>query len=293
METKKQILRQIIVFLIITTIITSAVFIWIFGLSESNLGLHAIMMFVPGISAIITSLLFKDKIRNYGWGIGKIRFHGYAYVLPILVALIAYGLTWFSGITEIYMDEVINYKWARMIGFELPVPITIGLLSKAIVGFLFIFILATGEEIGWSGFLTPKLLKITSVPVASLIVGLFWSVWHYAAIIGGIYNSYYDVPLWLKLSGFTLVLTSASFIRTVLLSKSKSLWLGSILHTSHNIFFMGIFFDLTVKKGYAGYIVSETGIFTGIVYITVAILFWKNQWKKTGGLVFFQGLTVG
>ena len=41
-----------------------------------------------------------------------------------------------------------------------------------------------------------------------------------------------------------------------------------------------MFFDLTVKKGYAGYIVSETGIFTGVVYIIVAILFWKNQMKK-------------
>jgi len=280
METKKQILKQIITFLIITTVITSGLYIWIFSLPKNASGLYGIMMFVPGISALITSLIHKDKIRYYGWGIGKLRFQGYAYILPIIVALVAYGLMWISGITEFYSDEVINYKWARMIGFELPVPIIVGVLSKGFFAFLVVFILVTGEEIGWSGFLTPKLLKITSIPVATLVVGLYWSIWHFAAIIGGLYNCYYDAPLWIKLSGFTLVLTSASFIRTVLLSKSKSLWLGTVLHASHNVFLMGMFFDLTVKKGYAGYIVSETGIFTGVVYILVAILFWKNQMKK-------------
>jgi len=280
METKKQILKQVITFLIITTAITSALFIYKDKKKSYNRGQHVLMMFVPAISAIITSLIYKDKIRNYGWGIGKLRFHGYAYILPILVALVAYGLAWLTGITELYTEEVVSYQWARMIGLETPVPVIVGILSKAIIGFLFVFILVTGEEIGWSGFLTPKLLKITSVPVATLIVGLYWSIWHFAAIIGGIYNSYYDAPLWLKLSGFTLVITSASFIRTILLSKSKSLWLGSILHASHNIFLMGIFFDLTVKKGYAGYVVSETGIVTGVVYLLVAILFWKNQKKS-------------
>jgi uncharacterized protein len=280
METKKQILTQVITFLIITTIITSILFIWIFTRSERNNGLYALMMFVPGISAIITTLLFKDKFRYFGWGIGVIRFQGYAYILPIIVAMIAYGLMWTGGITEFYSDEVINYKWARIIGFELPVSIVVGVLSKALIGFFIIFLLVTGEEIGWSGFLTQKLLKITSIPITSIVVGLYWSVWHFAAIIGGLYSSYYDAPLWIKLSGLTLVLTSASFLRTVLLSKSKSLWLGSVLHASHNVFLMGVFFDLTEKKGYAGYIVSETGIFTGIVYITIAIIFWKIQSKK-------------
>ncbi|MGB5850114.1 MAG: hypothetical protein WBH40_16620, partial [Ignavibacteriaceae bacterium] len=154
---KKQILKQIITFLIITTVITSGVFVWIFSLSKSDSGLYGIMMFVPGISAVITSLIHKDKIRNYGWGIGKIRFQGYAYILPIIVALVAYGLMWISGITEFYSDEVINYQWARMLGFELPVPFIVGVLSKGFLAFLIAFILVTGEEIGWSGFLTPKL----------------------------------------------------------------------------------------------------------------------------------------
>ncbi len=276
METKKQILKQIITFLVITTVITLGVFIWLFTLPKEKSGLHAVMMFVPAISAIITSLVYKEKIRDYGWGLGKLKFQGYAYCLPIIVALIAYGSMWVIGATEFYTDEVTHYQWSQILGFESPAPAIVGILSKALFAFLIAFILVAGEEIGWSGFLTRKLLQITSVPVTGLVVGLYWSIWHYPAIIGGLYNSYYYTPLWLKLSAFTLVMTSASFIRAILISRSKSVWIGSVLHASHNVFLMGIFFDLTDKKGYAGYLVSETGIITGVVYAIVAIVLW---WK--------------
>lgn len=291
METKRQTLIQILTFLGITTILTVGVFIWIFNLPKNESGLYAVMMFVPGIAAIITSLLYKDKIRDYGWRFGKAKFLAYAYLLPIIVAALAYGFSWMSPLAEFYTDEVTMYQWSQMLGFELPAPALIGIISKGVIAFMIAFILVTGEEIGWSGFLTPKLLKITSIPITSVVVGLYWSVWHYPAIIGGLYNSYYTAPLWIKLIGFTLVMTSASFIRTVLISKSKSVWIGSILHASHNVILMGVFFDLTVKKGYAGYVVSETGIIAGIVYAVVAIMFWRRQVTKTIQTDLLQSLS--
>ncbi len=82
-----------------------------------------------------------------------------------------------------------------------------------------------GEEIGWSGFLIPKLLKITTLPIAALISGLIWAVWHYPAIIGGIYG--YGAPIWITITGFTLVIIGDSFFKTWFIAKSKSLWPGS------------------------------------------------------------------
>ena len=166
-----------------------------------------------------------------------------------------------------------------MLGFELPAPFIIGVLSKMSLGFLLTCIPVLGEEIGWSGFLTPKLLKMFSVPVTSLIVGLFWAMWHYPAIIGGFYGT--GTPLWVALPGFTLVIVGYSFIRSVLVLKSKSLWTGVVLHSSGNIILMGMFYEMTVHKEYAAYIVSETGVFTGIVCVIVAVIFWRMQVKKT------------
>ena len=35
-----------------------------------------------------------------------------------------------------------------------------------------------GEEAGWRGYLTPKLLQTQNAIVASLLVGFLWGIWH-------------------------------------------------------------------------------------------------------------------
>jgi len=280
MDERKEVIKQIITFFTITIIITTGIFIWMFLGAKDSMVAVLLMMYTPGISAILTSIILKDKISNYGWKPGKIKFLGYAYIFPLIVSLIAYGFVWLTGIADFTAENVINYKWAKMLGFELPAPFIVSLLSKMLLGFLLTCIPVFGEEVGWTGFLTPKLLKIFSVPVTSLIVGIFWAVWHFPAIIGGFYGQ--GTPLWIALPGFTLVLVGYSFIRTVLVLKSNSLWTGVVLHSSGNIILMGMFWEMTVHKGFAAYFVSETGIFTGIFCILVAILFWKIQIKISG-----------
>jgi len=276
-KNKKKNIKPIITFFVMTTLLTAGIYAWMFRAGGSLL-VFACKMWTPAIAALLTSLIHKDAIRNYGWRLGKARFLGYSFLLPIAAAIIGYGLVWASGGADIFGDGVRNYRWARWLGLELPVPVVVGLLSKMSLGFLLTFVFVVGEEIGWSGFLTPKLLKVSSVPVTSLVVGVYWAIWHFPALVGGFYG--YGTPLWVALPGFTLVIIAASFLRTVLRLKSGSLWVGAILHTSHNVYLMGIFHDLTVKEGYASYLVSETGVVTGVVYMIVAMLFWRNQMKK-------------
>jgi len=282
MEQKNQTLKQVLTFFIIVSVLTAVVFFLMFrdGAGHMNPVWTALMMWMPAVAAIITSLTYKEKFQNFGWKLGKAKYLGYAYFFPILIGLIAYGSAWIFGITEFYGDEACNYKWVRMIGIETPAPVWVGLLSKITLASLITLLFALGEEIGWSGFLTPKLLKITSIPKTSIIVGLYWAVWHYPALIEGeVYG--YGAPLWISLPGFTLVLIGLSFFRTFFVSKSKSLWTGTLIHVSHNVITMGIFFDLTVKTEYAAYFVSETGIITGIVYVLAALVFWRIQVKKS------------
>jgi membrane protease YdiL (CAAX protease family) len=61
---------------------------------------------------------------------------------------------------------------------------------------LAMMICCAGEEIGWRGFLLPELCKSRSLFVSSLIVGLFWGVWH-LNFTGGLFgfllfSKYYD-----------------------------------------------------------------------------------------------------
>jgi membrane protease YdiL (CAAX protease family) len=279
MGSKDETANQVIIFLGITTAVTTGIFLWMFAGARDNMAVVFLMMWTPGISALLTSAICRDRISEYGWKPGKLRFLAYGYCLPLLVSIIGYGIVWLGGYAEFSTTEVANYRWAQMLGFALPAPFLVGVMSKMSLGFLVTILFVLGEEIGWSGFLTPKLLKVTSVPATSLIVGAYWAVWHYPAIIGGFYGT--GTPLWVALPGFTLVLVAESLVRTVLISKSKSLWVGVVLHASGNVVLMGMFWEMTVHKGYAGYLVSESGVFVGVVYAVVAVFFWTMQGRAT------------
>ena len=273
MRSKNRNINQLIAFFIITTALTAIVFMWMFNGAKNSMPAMFIMMWTPAISAFATSFLFRGKITSYGWKLNKFKYIGYAILIPIAVSIIVYGFSWLVGLIDFYPNEVMNYRWAEMIGFTLPVSTSIGILSKLTVGTVVIFLFVLGEEIGWSGFLTPKLLQEFSISTTSIIVGLYWSVWHYPAIIGGFYGT--GTPLWIQLFGFTLTVTAASFIRTILVKKSSSLWPGVILHLADNIIMMGLFYDLTVKTEFSGYLVSETGLLTGSVYIIFSVFLLK------------------
>jgi uncharacterized protein len=43
---------------------------------------------------------------------------------------------------------------------------------------ILIFVLVIGEEIGWRGFLLPRLRGHLSLPAAGIVTGIVWSLWH-------------------------------------------------------------------------------------------------------------------
>jgi membrane protease YdiL (CAAX protease family) len=68
-----------------------------------------------------------------------------------------------------------------------PIPshqfpdISLALIGLVIVKFLyqFFFFNATGEEVGWRGFVLPRLQAHTSPLIAALIIAIFWAPWHF------------------------------------------------------------------------------------------------------------------
>jgi membrane protease YdiL (CAAX protease family) len=277
---QKRSLGGIATFAAIAFLLTAADFVWMFGAGGKNPLTVAVMMWIPGIAALLTVALHKIPLSELGWRAGRLKYWALAFSLPILVSLLAYGSSWIFGITKFYDTEVINYRWIRMLGFDTPGPFLLGFFAKGIGASLMALPFVLGEEIGWSGFLVPHLRKRHSPFATSLIVGLSWSVWHYPAIIGGLYGT--GAPLWVALPGFTLALTGASFFRTVLVSRSGSLWPGVILHISHNVFLMGMFYEMTRKTEYSSWLVSESGLYLGAVYLACGICYLYIKRNKKG-----------
>jgi membrane protease YdiL (CAAX protease family) len=279
---------EIALFLGLIIFLTILDYIWMFGSGTKNSPTItvALMMGIPGLAALSVVALRRIPLAELGWRAGKLRYWGLALAFPILVSLIAYGSMWLSGATEFTRDVVANYRWIRMLGFKTPAPFYLGIAAKGIFASLMALPFVLGEEIGWSGFLAPRLRKRLSIPATSIVVGLFWSFWHYPAIIGGLYGS--GSPLWMALPGFTLALTGASFFRTILVWRSQSLWPGVILHVSHNVFLMGMFYEMTRKSTYSARLVSESGLFLGTVYLVCGILYYYFTRKKAADDAFAE-----
>lgn len=88
---------------------------------------------------------------------------------PIMVAAVYFFLSLFSsyyGFGFISSDNKISY-------------IIAGLITGLAAGFF--------EEIGWTGFAIPRILKKNNVLKTGLIVGFIWAIWH---ILPGIWFGY-------------------------------------------------------------------------------------------------------
>lgn len=272
-------LNPILLFLLITFGLSSIFYFLIIhtGKLGSGFGMYVTgLMWCPGISAILTSLILKRKLSLLGWK-WKTRYQLWSYLIPLIYAFIAYLIVWVVGWGGFYDTDYVN-NMASSFGFgELPKGIVILLyvLFMGTIGMAGSVSTALGEEIGWRGFLVPELYKKLNYTQTSLLTGIIWSVWHYPILLFADYNS--GTPAWYGLSCFTIMVISISFVFTWFRLKSGSLWTGVFLHASHNLFIQAIFTPLTIDTGPTEYFIDEFGAVLPVVCLILAFVFWRKR----------------
>lgn len=273
-------IKAVITFLLITFTLSSIFYFLIIhtGKLGSGFGLYVTgLMWCPGLSAIITSLLLKRDLSLLEWQLGEKRFQIQSYSIPILYALIAYLIIWIVGWGKFYNTELVT-QIAASFGFDkLSNSLTILLyfIIMGIFGMPGSIANALGEEIGWRGFLVPELYKKIGYTKTSLLTGAIWSVWHYPILIFADYNK--GTPTWYGLTCFSVMVISMSFIFTWYRIKSNSLWTCVLLHASHNLFIQSIFSPLTKDTGSTKYFIDEFGAVLPIVCLFFSIFFWLKR----------------
>lgn len=99
---------------------------------------------------------------------------------------------------------------------------------------LFVVGLVAGsfEEIGWTGFATPRLLARYKIGIAGLLLGLIWAVWH--LLVDFTYNSGAMGALWPVEFAvvYLATLTPYRMLMTWVYSNTESLLLAVIMHAS-------------------------------------------------------------
>ncbi len=222
------------------------------------------LMWCPGIAALATVAWFRRSLRGLGWKARPWRFWLWGYLAPVVYASVVYGLVWGTGLGTINQevaDILFGPKFWRIV-------------PGTILGCAF----ALGEEIGWRGFLTPRLHAAYGFVRSSLLTGAIWAVWHYPLLLGADYNA--GTPWWFGLSCFTVMVIGISFLYAWMRLVSNSVWPAMLLHASHNVWIQGFFDPLTADTGPTEWWIGEFGAGLALVAIPVAWVGW-SLWRRS------------
>src|SRR5262249_20165057 len=145
----------------------------------------AVGMWCPGLSAlVVTRFVLREPLATTTINrLGRRRYYLWAWFLPLAGTLAAMGLTVLLGCGQ--FDPEFNKLQAMMeaSGRSVPVPpwfIVLAQMMLALtVGPLFNALFAVGEELGWRGFLLPRLMisGVRQWP-ALIVTGIVWGIWH-------------------------------------------------------------------------------------------------------------------
>jgi membrane protease YdiL (CAAX protease family) len=244
------------------TFALSAVF-WGLIIKAGSLGAHGgvyvfALMWCPGVSGLATRLIFQHTIRGEGWGLGAPRWLALAYVVPIAYATVAYGLVWVTRLGAVDLSR-----------FHTPV------LAFLLVGTAQSLLSATGEELGWRGFLVPTLSRLTTFGRTSIISGAIWAIWHVPLIVFADYNA--GTPTWYSVFWFAVMVVSLGVPFAWLRLRSGSVWPAAILHASHNLFVQAFFDRVTVDTGPTRWLTTEFGAALALAIVATAWIFWRAR----------------
>ena len=217
METKKQDLKRILIYIVITFALTWAYCLFIvypIANGEALSGVPAAAtqlvvaaaMFFPAIGVLLTRLFTKEGLKA-AWLKPNLRKNLKYYLL----AWFGPGILTFAGIGIYFLlfpdqlDLSFGYFTATLEAAGAPVetlPMSVGMLMlvQALQAFFLApimnFVTCFGEEWGWRGYLLPKMKNLLPTVPILLLTGTIWGLWHAPlTIIGHNYGlGYWGFP---------------------------------------------------------------------------------------------------
>ena len=209
----------------------------------------AAMMFVPALGA----LLAGGKLSGMGWRPRvrqNLRLLLVAWFAPALLTALGAALYFLafpghfdlSGAYLAASGGAEALKQLEAQGLSYPIYVLISAVAAVTHGPLINTFVALGEEIGWRGFLYPRLKARFGRRVGWLLGGAIWGAWHWPRIwlIGYEYGAatgnaagYFGFPVTGMLL-FCIIAVGLGILHDGLYEKSGSIWVPSLFHGAFN-----------------------------------------------------------
>ena len=201
------------------------------GSTPEMMSLVSLGMLAPAASHIITRKITGEGFRLSGkdsmmLGIDlkgkKWLFFLVAVILPVIYATLGDAVIWLMcpeafGEAEVSSFVVIIYP-------------LLAIVQGVVLSFA-----ALGEELGWRGYMMPKLIELVGMPKAIIIGGIIWGLWHAPLTCVG-HNFGMDYPGF-PYVGIVLMCLFCTALGTVLMYvtiKTNSIWPAAFMHAVNN-----------------------------------------------------------
>jgi membrane protease YdiL (CAAX protease family) len=206
--------------------ISWAIWITLSALGVAFLTRTALGMFGPALACLLVRL-----IRREGFSDTRLRLVGRraqragllylaGYVVPLVLIALGVGIALLVGVQQGILPASVR-----------SVPVSVAIMGALTPGVLITMVFTFGEELGWRGYLLPRLSALGG-PAAATLVGIIWGLWHAPVIwIGYDYNDPHSlVPVFM----FVLVTVPLSIIFAWLRFRSGSIWPTTLAHAVGN-----------------------------------------------------------
>ncbi|HEX3944214.1 MAG TPA: CPBP family intramembrane glutamic endopeptidase [Rhizomicrobium sp.] len=233
----------------------------------------------PAAAVLLTCTLLRIDIGTIGWRWRPWRWQILAYATPLLICLIGYAAVWAAG-----LGGFPNGKTVDSLKAALGIPslstsqvILLWTFLSLIAGTVRSLAGALGEQIGWSGFLSPRLAERYGFTRAAFLTGAVWATWHFPILF---FSDFFDSPspVWFWLPCFVIELLGLSVIILWLRLRSGSVWTGVLVDASLNLWNQDFFAPLTAPRGaITNYTIDESGFMLPFVISITAYLFWRQR----------------
>lgn len=212
-----------------------------------------IAMLCPTLGMLLTRRLTKEGFAFSGTdsmllGINLKNKKWILYLMVMILPWIYFELG--NGLRLLLSPEAFSTEVAEELGSLLFIQ-----PFASIVNGVFVSFAALGEELGWRGYMMPKLLKLMDAKWAVPVGGIIWGIWHWPMIYLG-HNfgfGYRGYPF----TGFAAMCVMSVAIGTILTyvtCRTGSIWPAAILHAVNNASpgILQYYFDGSKVSGWKG-----------------------------------------
>jgi membrane protease YdiL (CAAX protease family) len=235
--------KAIATFLVITFAISWTLFLAPLAFKNRDAQAHQIIttisfslaMWGPGIGAIVATLTSGGSFSDLNLGrLGAKRYLFWAWLLFPILSLATGLVTLLLGFGE--FDPNLTLMSDSLTALPPDAGLSPMLLVAAQIGAAFTIaplinmLFAMGEELGWRGFLLPKLLPLGQWK-AIIISSVIWGFWHAPAVAQGLNYPEYPILGIFMMVVFTLLL---GIIFSWLYLNTQSPWAPALAHGSVN-----------------------------------------------------------